>query len=98
MHRINGSAAEGSGVSMTLADVTGPDDCCRVPRIDYGDLRFLWLTGYADGPRSGVLEHAGNICGYELVGEREEGAVLHRRFAVLRLSPDQVAEETRWHE
>jgi len=33
-----------------------------------------------------------------VVGEREEGAYSCRRFAVLRLTPAQVAEEMRWHE
>jgi hypothetical protein len=48
--------------------------------------------------QSGILNYAGEICGYERVGVREEGTGRYRRFAVLRLSPDQVAEETRWHE
>jgi hypothetical protein len=85
------------GVVMMLADLTGPDDCCRVPHIDYGDLRFLWLTNVADGPRSGVLEYAGGMCGYELVGERVEEASLYHQFAVFRLAADQIAEETRRH-
>src|SRR5262249_30509580 len=84
---------------MTLVEMTGSGDCSCVPRIDYGSLRFLWVTDFSDAIlRSGVLEYAGETCAYELVGEREEGASWYRRFAVLRLSPDQAAEETRWHE
>jgi hypothetical protein len=85
-------------VIITLAEVTELDTWALVPRLDYGDLRFLWLTDYRDGPQSGILEYHGERCGYELVAQREEATGLHRRFAVVRLSPEQVATEVQWHE
>jgi hypothetical protein len=84
--------------AMTLADITGPDDCRRVPRIHDGELRFLWVTSFTDDVRSGILEYAGETFGYQRVGVREEGTGLYHQFAVLRLSSDQVNAAIRWHE
>jgi hypothetical protein len=84
---------------MMLADIAGPDDCLRAPRIDYANLRLLWHDDYWDGPRSGMLLYHGEECWFEVVAESEDdAAVWYRRFAVLRLSPEQHAEESRWHE
>lgn len=83
---------------VTLADITDPEKCLLIPRIPSDQIRGLWLTDYRDGPRSGMLMYRGEECWYEIVAEYEEGASLYRRFAVLRLSPEQLADEKRWHE
>jgi hypothetical protein len=84
---------------LTLTDVTGPDGIQRAPRIDRADVRLLWHADYWDGPRSGMLLYRGEECWFEVVAESEDDAAgWCRRFAVLRLSLDQHAEEQRWHE
>jgi len=84
---------------MTLAEITGWDDCSLVPCIDRGNTKPLWVTDLSGGVlRSGLLEYMGAVCGYELVEEREEKMTVLRRFALLRLSPAQIAEEFRWRE
>ena len=82
---------------MTLADMAYPEKRLRVPRIAYDDLRFLWVTDYRDDVRSGMLMYCGEECWYQVFAERENGASVYRSFAVLRLSPAQVADEMRWH-
>jgi hypothetical protein len=83
----------------TLADIAGPDGCERVPRIDRAEVRLLWHSSYWDGPRSGMLVYHGEPCWFEVVAESEAGGEGgYRRVAVTRLSPDQLAEEQRWHD
>jgi hypothetical protein len=83
----------------TLADLAGLEGFARVPRIERSAVRLLWHAGYWDGPRSGMLEYAGEACWFEVVAESEEdGEGWSRRFAVIRLTPEQHAEELRWHE
>jgi hypothetical protein len=93
-----GSAQRNGGVVMTLADMTDPEGYLRLPRIAYDQLRFLWITDYRDDVRSGVLIYQGELCWYQVVVEHDEAADSYRRFAVLRLSAEQIAFEKRWHE
>jgi hypothetical protein len=84
---------------MTLADITGSGDYLHAPRISRDEVRLLWHADFWDGPLSGMLSHRGQECWFEVVAESEDDASgWYRRFAVLRLSPDQHAEELRWHE
>jgi hypothetical protein len=46
-----------------------------------------------------MLVYRGEACWFKVVAESEDAAAgWHRRFVVLRLSPEQHAEELRWHE
>jgi hypothetical protein len=84
---------------LTLADITGPDDYSRAPQIDGAEVRLLWHVDFWDGPRSGMLAYRGQECWYQVVAQSEDDdAGWYRRFVVLRLSPEQYAEERRWHE
>jgi hypothetical protein len=84
---------------LTLADVTVPDGLQRAPRIDRAEVRLLWYCDFWDGPRSGMLVYRGEECWFEVVAENEGDLIgWYRRFAVLRLSHEQHAEEVRWHE
>jgi len=79
---------------MTLADITGTCQWVRIPRIAHDKLRFLWLTDYREGPRSGMIVYRGEVCAYELVSDHGDEP---RRFAVLRLSPKQSEVEMEQH-
>jgi hypothetical protein len=84
---------------LTLADVTGPDGIQRAPRIDRAEVRLLWHADFWDGPHSGMLLYRAEECWFEVFAESEDDAAgWYRRFAVLRLSLEQHAEELRWHE
>jgi hypothetical protein len=84
---------------LTLADITGPEDYLRAPRIDGADVRLLWHADFWDGPRSGMLVYRGEECWFQVIAESEDdNPDWYRRFVVLRLTPEQHAEEKRWHE
>src|SRR5262249_4570238 len=74
-------------VVMTLADIPGPDQYLRAPRIDRAEVRLLWHSDYCDGPRSGMLVFRSEECWFQVVSESEDdGANWYRPFLVLRLS------------
>jgi hypothetical protein len=84
---------------LTLADISGPKDYLRAPHIDRADVRLLWHVDFWDGPRSGMLVYRGEECWFQVVAEsKDDDTAWYRRFVVLRLSPEQHAEECRWHE
>lgn len=71
----------------------------RSPRIDRAEVRLLWHADYYDGPKSGMLVYRGEECWFEVIDECEDpDADWYRRFVILRLSAEQLAEEKRWHE
>jgi len=66
-------------------------------RIDRSSVRFLWHSSYWDDPQSGVLLHGGERCWFQVI-EENEGNEWFRRFLVVRLTDEQLREETSWHE
>src|SRR5262245_51968463 len=85
--------------SMKLGEITGGQSYLSAAQIDRADLRFLWHSDFWDGPRSGMLVYRGEECWFEVIDESEgDDADWYRRFAVLRLSKEQHAEEVRWHQ
>jgi hypothetical protein len=86
-------------VVLTVADISGPDGYLRVPQIDPAELRLLWHADFWDGPRSGMLLYRGEECWFQVIAENEdEQANWYRRFLLLRLTPEQHAEECYWHQ
>jgi hypothetical protein len=84
---------------LTLADITGPDDYLRAPQVDRAEIRLLWHVDFWDGARSGMLLYRGEECWFQVVAESEDyNPHWYLRFVVLRLTPEQHAEECRWHE
>lgn len=83
---------------MTLAEITAGGDYQHAPRIDRAEVRLLWHDDFWDGPMSGMLLYRGQECWFQMVAESEDDASgWYRRFVVLQLSPEQHAEELRWH-
>ena len=84
---------------MTFAEISEPEAHSNVSQIPREDVRLLWHSGFWDGPLSGMLEHEGEQCWFEMFAENEDDApTWYRRFAILRLSNDQLKEENRWHD
>jgi hypothetical protein len=65
----------------------------RYPRLPHEELRLLWISGFWDGALSGALIYRGRLRWFEYCGETN----YVRRYLVLELSEDEVAEEERWH-
>ncbi|HEY7426082.1 MAG TPA: hypothetical protein VH682_17760 [Gemmataceae bacterium] len=72
----------------------------HLPRIDRGEVQLLWHCDFWDGPISGLCLYQGRKCWFQVCaeGEEEEGDPFYRRFLLLELSPEQLADEERWHE
>ncbi|MCW5837769.1 MAG: hypothetical protein KIS78_35580 [Labilithrix sp.] len=59
-------------------------------------LRLLWVNDGRDGRLEAVVEHAGQPC---LMVLHDEGGPVERpyRWLLVHLTPEQRAEEERWH-
>jgi hypothetical protein len=80
-----------------MADLP-PVDLAKLPRIDPGAVRLLWVNDWYDGPLEAVVEHAGERCLMVLHDRRALGTGDHPfRWLLVRLAPEQIAEEERWH-
>jgi hypothetical protein len=83
----------------TFAELSEPDTYSKVTQIPRENVRLLWHSGFWDGPLSGMLEYDGEHCWFEMFSENEDDEqTWYRRFVILRLSPDQLADENRWHD
>lgn len=84
---------------LTFADISrSVDGYLRVPQVERDEVRLLWYSDYWDGPQSGMLIFGGKQCWFEVVVENEDSLDWNRRFAILTLSADQLADENRWHD
>ena len=85
---------------LTRSELSASDAYRQLPQIPRSDVQLLWHADYWDGPRSGLLLFRGQRCWFEVFAENDdedEPYVWWRRFAILRLTPDQLAEEEPWH-
>lgn len=83
---------------LTRSDLTPGDADRQLPQIPRSAFQLLWHADYWDGPGSGLLRYRGERCWFEVFAENDdEDPSCWRLFAILRLTPDQLAEEERWH-
>jgi hypothetical protein len=83
---------------MTLTEIRGGASRQMLRRLHEVDYTVLWIGDYWDGPISGMLKVDGAEHWFERFEEsEEEGSLWYRRFAVLRLSPTQMAIENEVH-
>jgi hypothetical protein len=76
-----------------------PVDLHSLPKIDPGAVRLLWVNDWYDGPLEAVVDHAGERCLLVLHDKRALGGDEHPfRWVLVKLTPDQRAEEQRWHD
>ena len=80
-------------------------DCDRVGsshvvQVDAKALQPLWISDYHDGPISGAVIFESRFCWYVCAEEEQppyrEG--WYRRYWLVVLTPEQEAEERRWHD
>ena len=82
-----------------FGDVQVSKDLRQIQRIDRDAIRLLWHVDFWDGPTSGLLSYAGEDLWFEMVEENEDTtASWYRRYVIVRLSEEQLADERRWHE
>ena len=72
----------------------------QLPQVTPSDFQLLWHCDYWDGARSGLLLFHGERCWFEVFAEsddEDEPYVWWRLFAIVRLTPERLAGEERWH-
>ena len=76
-----------------------PDGYRALPLVPREAANLLWFSDFWDGPRSGMLEYNDERCWFEVIAENEDDDLTgwYRRFVIIRLTADQLAEEDRWH-
>ena len=80
-----------------LRDKTPPDS---LPKLSDADFKLLWHCGFWDGPLSGMLLYAGKEYWFELIQENPQEPPIDwcQRFAVVALSPAELAKEHEVHD
>jgi hypothetical protein len=78
--------------------VLPPIELATLRKIEPTDVHLLWVNDWYDGPLEAVVEHEGARCLLVLHDER----ALHvagepYRWLLVRLTPEQQADEERWH-
>ena len=83
---------------MLLRDATRPLDFPEL-RIDAAMVRLLWAEDWFDGPLCGMAEVSGEGCWFQFVEEADDERAdgWYRRYWLIRLSPEEVADEEYWH-
>ncbi len=71
-------------------------DLSSLSKLAPSDLRLLWVNDWYDGPLEAVVEHRGERC-LMVLHNHDFASDKPYEWIVLRLSPEQLAEEERWH-
>jgi hypothetical protein len=78
-------------------DVVSVKDGYRMlPQIPSASVRFLWHSAYCDGPLDGLLELQGKKYWYTKCDENDTDEGWYRRFLIVEVTEEQLAEEERW--
>lgn len=81
---------------MTTFD---PSLIATYPQVAESDVKLLWHGDYWDGLIDGMLLHQGEKCWYERIAENaNDDDQWYRRFVIVRLTPEQLADALLWHE
>ncbi|HEY8076885.1 MAG TPA: hypothetical protein VIF62_22315 [Labilithrix sp.] len=73
-------------------------DLATLPKLTAADVRLLWVDDWYDGPLEAMVEHQGERCLmvlYDRPVARSDAD--EYRWLLVRLTPEQQAEEERWH-
>ena|ERR1051325_2045953 len=74
-------------------------DLGQTRKISRNQVRLLWHCDFWDGPINGLCEFNSRKYWFTLLDDGEPDALdaLPRKFALVELSPEQLADEERWH-
>jgi hypothetical protein len=73
-------------------------DVSQAPRVDPAEIAILWSVTYWDGPLRGILAWHSAQYWFACVNDYWEDELAPRIFAIMALTPEQLADETFWHE
>ncbi|MEN8121443.1 MAG: hypothetical protein ABFS35_13915 [Bacteroidota bacterium] len=85
---------------MKLKDLRNNDPIEDLPKIDFSETENIWVSDYWDGAISGMIEYQNELYRFEMTQENEEWKEGEwcRRFAILKLSEEQIEREFIVHE
>lgn len=75
----------------------------NTPKMEKKDIKFLWYSGWWDGPQSGFCEVHGRKmyfqCCREVFARKDRKKYkFWRRFLLYDLKPEEWEEELKWHQ
>lgn len=72
----------------------------QIQKLDRNAVRLLWCFDFWDEPINGLCRWEDRKCWFEMcdADENDLPAPVQRRYLVLELTAQQLAEEERWHE
>jgi hypothetical protein len=81
-------------------------DSLSIPKVDLAtlrkltprDVRLLWVDDWYDGPLEAMVEHDGERCLMVLYDREVLGTEEPYRWLLVRLTPEQRADEEKWHD
>lgn len=68
----------------------------RLPKLSPTDLRLLWVNDWYEGPLEAVVELRGARC-LMVLHHQDVAAENPYRWVIFELTPDQLADEQKWH-
>jgi hypothetical protein len=86
---------------MKLRELQGREPPVDLPRVGAGDYTLLWISGYWDGPKSGMLLYKGVEHWFEMFGHNDDDDLPPREsrgFAIVVLTAEQQAKECAVHD
>jgi hypothetical protein len=80
-----------------LSQVRG-EDYLSLPRLSRDDVKVLWTVDFWDGMISGIVEYKSMAYWAQMCHDYEnDDQPFYRRYLVIELSDEEVAEERYWH-
>ncbi len=72
----------------------------HLPKVERSEVQLLWHSSFWDSPKSGLCLYQGRKVWFEMGAEADEDGTdgYYRRFLLLELSSEQLADEEYWHE
>jgi hypothetical protein len=68
----------------------------RLQKLSPGDLRLLWVNDWYEGPLEAVVEHRGTRC-LMVLHHQDVHSDNPYKWVLFELTPEQLAEEQKWH-
>jgi hypothetical protein len=81
-----------------LSEVSG-DDYLNLPQLNRSEVNVLWADDFWDGYLSGLLEYHSGKYWFQMCKDFDsDDQLFYRRFLVIELSEEQLAEEQFWED
>lgn len=85
---------------MKLKELRDNNPNSELTKVEFSKTENIWVSNYWDGAISGMLVHQNELYWFEMTQENEEWkqGEWYRRFAIVKLSKEQLEKELEVHE